>query len=115
MLSVIDLTLVNIGTVSASRPVVRINFLNKSVLGPEGEGGEWRYENFVQDGYYDTMTWYGDDVVVHPGLEFNLPPISFGLQVDTAITEWWSVSVKWACEGSLSSEQNFKFQFPSAR
>ncbi|MEU6149999.1 hypothetical protein ABZ816_08380 [Actinosynnema sp. NPDC047251] len=114
-LNVVNFTLTNAGSAGALRPAMRVRIGNEGLIrdAVSAESG-WQYEDFMQDGYYATLAWYGESVTVHPGFEFHLPPIVF----DSVMLEpprQWPVSVIWACEGESLKEQEFKFDIPSAR
>jgi membrane protein implicated in regulation of membrane protease activity len=114
-LSVIELTLTNTGNASALKPVVRVRVGNEGVLNWRGANVGWNYEEFDADGYYRVLTWYGDEVVVHPGFKFTLPFIDLDPPSNSGLLREWPTIVTWICEGGQSKEQDFKFVLPSAR
>lgn len=109
------ITLTNSGQTSASRPVVRIRFGAEGIFRSSNVKSEWKFEGFIQDGYYDTITWHGDDVVVHPGFDYPLPSISFSYVNASNLQLELPANMTWSCEGQLAKNQRFQLSFPSGR
>lgn len=112
-LNVVALTLTNTGSATARHPVVRVHFTAPYEFDPAYLDAGWRREDFTADGLYRTITWYGEDAVVHPGFEYHLPAISFN--VDVARDMRVFAKVTWACEGRLAKVKPYAFWFPSPR